>query len=133
MDILVIGDSHNDIENNFSYIDKLKEFKFDAIVYMGDFTDVNIPKGFKQRDIAKIIIEELKSLGKPVFAVPGNNDDLDVLGVMEDSGISVHGKGIGLGEYGFSSGFCTSGVSLATLSSLDSTGLKASSSKVLVQ
>lgn len=101
MDILVIGDNHGDIENMISYLEKIGVFNFDVIVYMGDFTDINSPKGFTQKDITQILIEELKTLGKPILAVPGNNDTKEVLEIMEKEGISIHEKGIIIDDYGF--------------------------------
>lgn len=101
MDLLVIGDNHGDIENMISYLEKLESFKFDVVIYMGDFTDLNILKGFTQKDIAKILIEEMKTLKKPILAVPGNNDTKDVIELMEKEDISIHGKGKIIGDYGF--------------------------------
>jgi len=101
MDLLVIGDHHGDIENNLTYIDKLKEFRFDVVLYIGDFTDISPPKGFEQKDITKILIEELKMFKKPIFSVPGNNDTWDVVDLMEKEGVNVHGKGIKHNDYGF--------------------------------
>jgi len=101
VDLLVIGDNHGDIENMISYLEKLEAFKFDAVVYMGDFTDLNILKGFTQKDITQIIIEELKTLKKPILAIPGNNDTKEVLEIMEKEGISIHGKGKIIDDYGF--------------------------------
>ncbi len=104
MKIVALGDNHNDIENMFFYIDKLSSINFDVIVYTGDFTDVNIPKGFTQEDIAKIIIKELKTLKKPIVAVPGNNDVKNIINILEKEGVSVHGVGKiinNIGFYGF--------------------------------
>jgi len=101
VDLLVIGDNHGDIENMISYLEKLESFKFDVVVYMGDFTDLNILKGFTQKDITKILIEEIKTLKKPILAIPGNNDVKDVIDLMEKEKISIHGKGKIIGDYGF--------------------------------
>ncbi len=101
MNLLVIGDNHGDIENVINYIEKLESFNVDVVVYMGDFTDLNTPKGFTQKDITNILIEELKLLGKPILAIPGNNDIKDVLEILKKNGISLHGKGKIIGEYGF--------------------------------
>ncbi|NCN38934.1 MAG: hypothetical protein COY38_03595 [Candidatus Aenigmarchaeota archaeon CG_4_10_14_0_8_um_filter_37_24] len=101
MDLLVIGDNHGDIENMISYLEKLESFRFDVIIYMGDFTDINTPKGFTQKDITKILIEELKIFKKPILAVPGNNDIQDVAALTEKEGISIHDKGRIIGDYGF--------------------------------
>jgi len=101
MNLLVIGDNHGDIENMISYLEKLEKFNIDVVIYMGDFTDINTPKGFTQKDITNILIEELKSLGKPILAVPGNNDVKDILDILEKENISIHGKGKLIGDYGF--------------------------------
>lgn len=101
MNLVVIGDNHGDIENMISYLEKLELFNFDALIYVGDFTDLNPPRGYTQEDITKILIEELKTTKKPIFAVPGNNDVKEVLKLIEKNNISVHGKGSMFGEYGF--------------------------------
>ncbi len=101
MNLLVLGDHHGDVENTLTYLEKLSKFKFDVIVYSGDFTDVNTPKGFNQEDIAELIIEELKTLKKPIVAVPGNTDTKNVVELLEKNGISVHGKGKIIGGFGF--------------------------------
>ncbi|MBS3052200.1 MAG: metallophosphoesterase family protein [Candidatus Aenigmarchaeota archaeon] len=101
MNLIVIGDNHNDIENMLVFLEKLKKFSFEAILYTGDFTDVTTPKGFSQEEIALLIIEELKTLKKPVFAVPGNNDTVKVIDIIKKEGISIHGKGVMLKDVGF--------------------------------
>jgi len=102
MNIVVIGDFHNDIENIMNYADKLSGFNFDVIVCPGDFTDVGL-RGFSQTDIAKLIIAELKTFKKPIVAVPGNFDK-EVIPILEQEKISIHEKGKivdGIGFYGF--------------------------------
>lgn len=102
MNILVISDIHNDIENLMKYFDIVGEFEFDLIVCPGDFIDV-LPKGFEAIDIAKIIIEQLKTFKKPILAIPGNWDK-DLLGYFEIEGVNLHGKGTvvdNVGFYGF--------------------------------
>lgn len=102
VNIIVIGDIHNDVENIMNYADKLSSLNFDVIICPGDFTDVGL-RGFSQVDIARLVIEELKTFNKPIVAVPGNFDK-EVLPVLEQEKISVHGKGKtikGIGFYGF--------------------------------
>lgn len=99
MNILTIGDIHNDVENIINYADKLSMLDFDVIVCPGDFTDVP-PRGFTSVDIAKLIVEELRSFGKPIVAVPGNWDD-NVLKYLEGENMSVHGRGKTIGDVGF--------------------------------
>ncbi|MEM5777282.1 MAG: metallophosphoesterase [Candidatus Aenigmatarchaeota archaeon] len=104
MKILVLGDNHNDLENMFNFLDKLKDYEFDVIVYAGDFTDIGLPKGFTQEDVAKLLIEELKILKKPIVAIPGNNDGLGIIKLLEKEKVSIHGVGKiinGVGFYGF--------------------------------
>ena len=101
MNIVVISDIHNDIENLFNYFDKIKELNVDAVICPGDFTDANTPRGFTQEDVARLIIKELKLLGKPIFAIPGNVDTKDMIKVFDDEGVSIHGKGKLIGDYGF--------------------------------
>jgi len=102
MNILVVSDIHNDVENLANYIDKVAMLDFDVIVCPGDFTDVP-PRGFKAADIARLILEEFKTLKKPILAVPGNLDG-EIVKVLEEEGVSIHGKGRivnGVGFYGF--------------------------------
>jgi len=104
MNIVVVSDMHGDVENLLTYLDKIKELKFDVVVCPGDFTDVNTPKGFTQEDIAKLIISELKSLRVPIMAVPGNVDPKNIVKTFEENGISIHGRGKivkGIGFFGY--------------------------------
>lgn len=100
MKILVIGDIHADIENMLSLLDKVKEYEFDVIICPGDIIDTTVPKGFSSEEIVKIIIEELKTLKKPLFMVPGNMDG-EILDTLEKEEVSLHEKGIKIGNYGF--------------------------------
>jgi hypothetical protein len=92
---------HGDVENLLTYLDKIRGLKFDVIVCPGDFTDVNTPKGFTQDDIAKLIISELKTLDVPVLTVPGNVDPKSIIELLEKEGVSLHGHGRIIDEYGF--------------------------------
>lgn len=101
MDIVVVSDIHGDVENLLTYLDKIKELKFDVVVCPGDFTDVNTPKGFTQEDIAKLIIRELKSLKARVLAVPGNVDPKNIIKIFENEGVSIHDQGKVVKGFGF--------------------------------
>jgi len=104
MRIVVVSDIHGDIENMLMYLDKIKELKFDVAVCPGDFTDINTPRGFGQEEVARLIVEELKTLKKPVIAVPGNVDTKDIIEILKKEGVSVHGSGMivnGFGFYGY--------------------------------
>ncbi len=101
MNIIVISDVHGDVENLFTYFDKIKELDFDVVVCPGDFTDNNVPRGFTQEDVAKLIVKELKTLKKPVLAVPGNIDTKGIIKIFEEEGISIHGRGKIIEDFGF--------------------------------
>jgi len=101
--ILAVSDIHNDVEMLMPYLEKAAELNVDVVVCPGDFTDFNLPKGFTRIEMAKLILEELKSLGKPIVAVPGNQDK-EILNLLEKDGVSIHGSGKvidGVGFYGF--------------------------------
>jgi len=100
MNILVISDIHNDVENIMAYSDKMVLLDFDVLIAIGDFTDYNVPKGFNKLDIGKLIIEELKTFKKPIYAVPGNFDK-ELLEFFELENISLHGRGVVLNDVGF--------------------------------
>jgi len=103
MEILAVGCIHNDIENMFRLVDAASQLDFDVVVFPGDFTDLNLPRGFTRVDVAKIIVSELEALGKPLICVPGSWDK-DVAPYLEKKGISVHGRGKiinGIGFYGY--------------------------------
>jgi Icc-related predicted phosphoesterase len=101
--LAVIGCIHGDIENMMRFVDKISLLDIDVVVCPGDFTDFNIPKGFTRRDVCKIILEELKTLGKPVVAVPGSWDG-DLIDLFKKEGVNVHAEGKvidGVGFYGY--------------------------------
>ncbi|MBI4009836.1 MAG: metallophosphoesterase [Candidatus Aenigmarchaeota archaeon] len=103
MNIVAVGCIHNDLETLLAFIDKLSALTFDIVVCPGDFTDNFLPRGFSRGDVGALIIEELRSLGKPVFVVPGSWDK-ELMLFFEQEGISVHGVGKAhgnLGLYGF--------------------------------
>jgi len=104
MNIVVISDIHGDVENLLSFLDKVRELKFDVVVCPGDFTDVDTPRGFTQNDVVRLIIKELKTLKKPLLCVPGNVDPKEIINILEEEGVSLHGRGKvigGVGFYGF--------------------------------
>jgi hypothetical protein len=103
MRIVAISCIHNDVESILNFYDKLEELKFDIIVCSGDFTDSVFPKGFDRVSVGRVIIEELKSFNRPLLAVPGAWDK-DLIKLLEQEDISIHGKGKvigGIGFYGF--------------------------------
>lgn len=103
MEILVISCLHNDVENMMILSDRLENKNFDVVVCPGDFTDYKLPPGFTRYDLTRLVLEQLRTLGKEVIAVPGSWDK-DVLDLLDKENVSVHGKGKiinGVGFYGF--------------------------------
>jgi hypothetical protein len=100
MKILAIADIHNDVENLMNFLEKVSNLEFDVVVCCGDFTDINLPRGFKKEDIVKLILEEIKIMKKPILAVPGNMD-AEIIPVLEKEGVNLHNKGVKIGDVGF--------------------------------
>jgi len=103
LNIVAVGCIHNDVETLLTFLERLSSLTFDIIVCPGDFTDSFLPKGFGRKDVGTLIIEELRSLNKPVFVVPGSWDK-ELIELFEQEGISIHGiakRYKNLGLYGF--------------------------------
>ena len=66
-----------------------------AVVLVGDLTHLG---GAAE---AARVVEPLLAAGMRVIAVPGNMDNPDVLGWLEERGLSLHGRGITIGGIGF--------------------------------
>ena len=92
LNIAAVGCIHNDIESLLTFIDRLSTLSCDVIVCPGDFTDSLLPRGFTRIDIGTLILEELRSLGKPVFVVPGSWDK-DLIEFFNKENVSIHGSG----------------------------------------
>ena len=67
----------------------------DAVVLVGDLTHLGGPGE------AAPVVEPLLAAGVRVLAVPGNMDRPDVLGWLEARGLSLHGRGVTIGDIGF--------------------------------
>lgn len=104
MKILVIADIHGDFESLSNVLAELKN-DFDVLVCPGDFTDVGLSlAGFSREDMLQIMLDELLSCGKPVFALPGNHDPPEVHKIFDEYGVNLHGRGKiidGVGFFGF--------------------------------
>lgn len=101
MKIVAVGDVHSDIENIMLFLDKIKPLKPDVVVFSGDLIDVGVEfKGFTHADITKIVLEELGTLGAAILAIPGNQDK-EVIRILEERGVSIHGSGKVLKDVGF--------------------------------
>ena len=98
--IVVVSCVHGDVENLMKFLDKISLLNIDILVCPGDFTDFLIPKGFSRLDIGKIILEELKELGKPVLTVPGSWDG-ELIEFLKKEKTSIHAEGKVIGGVGF--------------------------------
>ena len=99
--ILAIADIHAEVENLFKFLNLIKETEnVDFIVCPGDFVDSFIPKTITAEEITYLIIEELKTLGKPVITVPGNQDG-EILEILKKETYCVHENGVVFDEIGF--------------------------------
>ncbi|MBI4173321.1 MAG: metallophosphoesterase [Candidatus Aenigmarchaeota archaeon] len=92
MRLLVIADIHGRYQKLRKLLAKIDE-KFDVVVCPGDFTDMhNIPREFSQMDVADIVAQSLIATRKPVVGIPGNHDPYDIVGLLEEYGISAHAR-----------------------------------------
>jgi hypothetical protein len=67
----------------------------DALVIAGDLTHLGGPGE------AAAVLAPALAAGVRVLAVPGNMDRPDVLGWLETRGLSLHGRGVVVGDVGF--------------------------------
>lgn len=93
MVLLCLSDIHGEGEHLRSILSTAGAFE--AIALAGDLTHLG------GRGEAERILEPIMEAGKPVVAVPGNMDRRDVLPLLEEMGISIHGRSIVLGNCGF--------------------------------
>lgn len=100
MNIAVVSCIHGDVENLMKFLDKIALLDVDVVVCPGDFTDFTIAKGFSRSDIGKIIIEELKGLGKPILTVPGSWDG-ELIEFLKKGRMSIHAEGRIINNVGF--------------------------------
>ena len=77
--ILVVTDTHDDIEKVKKIVDKVKDIKFDYVFHCGDVVDVPIGKN-DDDEVTKEYIIKLKNLFEelekiaPILWVPGNHE-----------------------------------------------------------
>jgi uncharacterized protein len=66
-----------------------------AVIAAGDLTHLGGP------DEAAAVVAPILAAGARLLAVPGNMDRPDVLGWLETRGLSLHGRGVTIGDVGF--------------------------------
>lgn len=93
MVLLCLSDIHGQGEHLRSLLSEAGAV--DLIALAGDLTHLG------GRKDAEKILEPLLEMGKPVVAVPGNMDRKDVLGLLEEKGILIHGRAVTVDGCGF--------------------------------
>ncbi len=93
MKIACISDIHGNISRNI--FSMLLNERPDLIVIAGDITNF----GGKQHAYA--VLSTLSQICNKILAVPGNCDREDVLELLEEIGISLHGRAVISGEIAF--------------------------------
>lgn len=103
MRIFVISDLHADMPRAEAFSFFLEKEKPDLLLINGDITNIG---SFDQMGFARRILEALDDSGVKWYAVPGNNDDADVMRYMDVYGGNIHdsykniGKDIGIIGFG---------------------------------
>lgn len=87
----------SDLHGRFGEIKRIEDSikTADLVVLAGDITN------FGHKEKAKAIVNEILELNKDLLAVPGNCDLHDVVGLLEELEISIHGDGRPIEGIGF--------------------------------
>lgn len=93
MRIICISDLHSS-RDRLEQIVK-REARPDVLVLAGDITDFGTPME------AEVIVEQARECADHLVAVAGNCDSRDIDRTLETQGISVHARGMQIGETGF--------------------------------
>ncbi|USS40083.1 metallophosphoesterase [Thermococcus aggregans] len=86
MRIIAVTDIHGKANKVRELLEHLKGQEFDLILIAGDITH------FGGRESAYNILKEFLDFGKSFYAVMGNCDGRDVLELLEELNIGLHGK-----------------------------------------
>lgn len=93
MKILIISDIHGKYEILSQNLNTFKALDPDLIICPGDLTeDFNTPSESVQMGIAKSVIENLLSIGKPLLCIPGNNDYPNIIKLFDQHNTNLHNK-----------------------------------------
>jgi len=84
MRIIAFGDIHGDL-GNFASIPGLSQA--DLVVLTGDLTN------FGGREDAATVLQQVRAVHTKILALPGNLDKKDVNALLDDEGITLHGRG----------------------------------------
>jgi Icc-related predicted phosphoesterase len=91
--LLCLSDIHGEGEGIAGILDRCPGI--DAVVVVGDLTHLG---GAGE---AARVVEPLLAAGVRVLAVPGNMDRTGVLDWLEERDLSLHGRGVTIGDVGF--------------------------------
>lgn len=84
MRIIAFGDIHGD-PGSFAAIPGLSQA--DLVILTGDLTN------FGGREDAATVLRQVKAVHTKILALPGNLDRKDVSALLDDKGITLHGRG----------------------------------------
>ncbi len=90
--LIAVSDAHGNVTATKRLSKEVSNV--DAILFAGDITN------FQGREAAINVLEPLLNVGAPLLAVFGNCDGRDVPELLDDLGISVHGRHINVGRVG---------------------------------
>lgn len=93
MNLVCISDLHG----RFEEVKKIKELApdIDMLIISGDITH------FNSKNVARYILEEILKVTTNILAVPGNCDLREILDVLDEMDINLHGKGRVIDNTGF--------------------------------
>lgn len=92
MKIVSFGDIHMATRNLARMREVLRDA--DLVIISGDLTN------FGGIDDARRVLDSVRSVFPKILALPGNLDRPEVLDLLEEQGVALHGKGVSLGEVG---------------------------------
>ncbi len=93
MELMCISDLHGRID----VLERIKADakKVDLLIAAGDLTN------FGKRKTAEAVLEALRGINPNLLAVPGNCDTPEVNDVLNEQGVSIHGRGRAVAGIGF--------------------------------
>jgi len=85
-----------DIHGSYKKVgETLSRVSSDVIVLGGDLTAAGTPA-----EVERVIVE-WKKFGRPLLAVAGNMDSLEIDETLQAEGVSINGRGVMIGDVGF--------------------------------
>jgi len=83
--ILAVADFHGDPNAESAFLKEATK-NYDCIIIIGDLTQFGPP------EVVESMLQQVKSIGVPTFAIPGNCDPKQIVQVLEKFGVNLHRK-----------------------------------------